>query len=44
MANQECVEHCMKERGTQEPHQRDGLVGAMWPSRAGELEGRETKR
>ena len=28
-----------KVRGTQRPCLRDGLVGAMWPSRAGELVG-----
>lgn len=37
MTNQGCVGHCMKERGTHGLRPRDGLVGAMWPSRAGEL-------
>jgi hypothetical protein len=44
MANQGCVGCCMKARGTREPSLRDGLVGAMWPSRAGELVGQEMER
>jgi hypothetical protein len=42
MANQGCVENCVKARGTWGVgggHLRDGLVGAMWLSRAGELAG-----
>jgi hypothetical protein len=39
MTNQGCMGHCLKARATGEGGKllRNGVVGAMWPTRAGKL-------